>query len=298
LIFSNGRYTSDHQLWHGSHNLLSVNDVHLSVEKLMELDPKGRPPDFVQVAAEQIMSNSHDTLTFLVELKKTKQMFIKMLKRLRDPKTFIPKTKQHVAGAWLEARYGWRPLIYDIISLQKAMAHMAKGRTRFSQQAGSSFPILESEEVISPEGIYYKELKSFTSGSVSMRGNVTADIKLNAFSFNPIVTAWELVPYSFLIDWLIDIGSMLSALSFSALSTHYEASESRMFNVIVTRNMELKSFGGNEVILHRGNTTCVASVKVRTPTRVSFKPQMLSGLSLLHGVDAIALIVKFLQKIR
>ena len=33
------------------------------------------------------------------------------------------------------------------------------------------------------------------------------------FSFNPALTAWELVPFSFVADWLVHIGDMIMALT-------------------------------------------------------------------------------------
>jgi hypothetical protein len=253
----------------------------------------------VGVAASKIMAESHDSLTFLAELAKTKEMFVKLVPRLIlwarkyplwvtkfDVKNNIPKSQRN---NWLEARYGWRTLLYDIEDLSKALASLGKQRHRFNKSSKLEDNHVDTDTSYSSDlaGTYTREVT--TSVRITHIGSVTADIDLPPFSFNPLTTAWELTPYSFVIDWFIDVGKALSALSFIATDASYVASIG--YKVVVTKTCSLTSVlkpGYWGVVNH--SSFCEATRIWRNPCSVPFVPTFKIRLNTAKVIDLVALL--------
>lgn len=196
--------------------------------------------EFIKEAAAKIYSNGFDTLTFLAELPETVMMFKAMGKSLlnlrpRDLRIWKNLRRKNVTrgthtdlrnitNVWLGARYGIRPLIADIIGLDKAIRNLNEARTRYSERAGYSYTdtIQTYNEYSSSLGTRGATISDMIS--VSLRGSVTADINVPAFQVNPLQAAWEIIPLSFVVDWFLNVGKTLNALSFSNLVKAYTAS--------------------------------------------------------------------------
>lgn len=135
-----------------------------------------------------------------------------------------------VSETWLEHVFGWQPLISDIKSggeaLNRRLNRFAGNYTRISGSGGyntSTFSTLD--QVARPYiTVYYRTL---TLDKVSVRyygqirsvceNPIEADMTLFGANWREIVpTAWELIPYSFLVDYFTNIGDVLDAWSVRA----------------------------------------------------------------------------------
>lgn len=116
-----------------------------------------------------------------------------------------------VQGRWLEIQYGWLPAVSDAHEAMKAFHEISRGprRTLFTK----SFKRM----VVDTGG-------TFTNGvSYSSAGHVGRKLMYEMYeemSFprqlglaDPLSLAWELLPYSFVVDWFIPIGTYLSNLN-------------------------------------------------------------------------------------
>lgn len=122
-------------------------------------------------------------------------------------------TSKDVAKLWLEHRYGWLPLLSDIKDLSGVL----------SKGLGDKAPILHATRNLqdrypwSPIGNQgYADLTGVML--VNRRCKlwyVLDDITLFRLSqlevINPLEVAWELLPYSFVIDWFLPVGNLLAA---------------------------------------------------------------------------------------
>jgi len=110
----------------------------------------------------------------------------------------------------LEIQYGWRPLINDVYEgatwlaakLQKPMVH------RVSRRLQRVVPLATDNGTAAGRLFSKAELKV----SKQIIGYLTegkADTSLNLYS--PATLAWELLPWSFVIDWFIPIGEYLDS---------------------------------------------------------------------------------------
>lgn len=114
------------------------------------------------------------------------------------------------AQLMLEIQYGWRPLVNDVYEgatwlaakLQKPMVH------RVSRRLRREVPLAVDNGTAA--GRLFRSASLRVSKQVI--GYLTegkADTSLNLYS--PATLAWELLPWSFVIDWFIPIGEYLDA---------------------------------------------------------------------------------------
>lgn len=173
----------------------------------------------LQAAASNIYSRGWDALTFAAELHKTIQMFTNLLRR-----TLEGLRKADWSGQWLETRYGWRILKYDIQDIQKLLFGLEKKRSEvLKERVGYKRHYVQTGTTTYTDVSgtrYYSITDEF---EVSVRGNVLALAPSPKLNINPFTTAWEIVPYSFIVDWFFDVGQWLEALSFLGLATHTES---------------------------------------------------------------------------
>lgn len=194
----------------------------------------------LQSAASKIYSSGWDALTFAAELEKTVQMFRNLVgglasflyklpkgdfpsKLLSGKLTSVDRMTHVPFNKWLELRYGWRTLIYDMQDFARYVVGVNDGRKRFNERVGStttSETYLDFTYVHSPGTV---NLRQTLSKKVGTRGSIVADIEPPKLAFNPVTTAWELVTLSFVVDWFLDVGQWLEGLSFLAIERQYVA---------------------------------------------------------------------------
>lgn len=131
----------------------------------------------------------------------------------------VPVKRAHVgrsaSSRWLEYQYAWLPLMGDAYDSYELLKH---GLRKEAQIASSTRAL--KDRVSIDDGP--------SSGRNSTRGHSTrtdfikvyyriADSDLSALHqlglINPLSIAWELVPYSFVVDWFVPVGSVLEALT-------------------------------------------------------------------------------------
>lgn len=144
--------------------------------------------------------------------------------------------QQVASGLWLEHTFGWMPLLNDVQSAVEAYERLTPPlRSRKVISVGDTDAIDRYKGLASnplwntfgsqnvQNGTFYitKRLrKAIDSVSVRYKGAVNLECEatrwdnLALFGFTPsefIPTAWELLPWSFLIDYFTNIGDVLTA---------------------------------------------------------------------------------------
>jgi hypothetical protein len=267
--------------------------VNLSNEELEELLPRGIGADLVQAAAARIYSRGWDSLTFIAELDKTVAMFRNLVKRVI---TLVAKGR--FFDLWLEGRYGWRTLIYDMQDIEKAISNLDDKKTRFKAAPHETYEEETNEEslVSSYYGMGEVVLSTTKHLRVSVRGTVVADLIPPNMSFNPVVTAWEVVPYSFVIDWILNIGRWIEALSFLAITSNYTACEGYEVRVNMTHTSTSQNPTAGHYFNWQGVAQCEYVLTKRVPTSVSTRPRFTLNLDRWKIVDLIGLLVQLIQR--
>lgn len=255
-----------------------------------------------QKAAARLYNSGHDTLTFLAELHKVRNMFLSRARRLADTRNRpIEKHLKDKPGDWLESRYGWRTLLFDLEDLNKALTTLGARMSRVSERTGGKTSW--SDESSSPythTAVSGSVTRMWTT-TIQYRGHITADFSPSSFRFNPITTAWELLPYSFIIDWFIGVGQSLEALSFLTLSNDHTSSFGVRVDVeekwVGTVSPRGPTYISSPKASHDVNWTAEASFVLvrRVPGPVSSIPQTKLRLDTWKVFDLLAILY---QKLR
>jgi hypothetical protein len=150
-----------------------------------------------------------------------KQAVLKALGYTKKTGSSSFKAASKTASArWLEVRYGWLPLIYDVQGALKALGAVRKPRFTARGFANSSKSLITNGTAyyfgISGLGINWaltqnleKRVRAFILYEVDARSFISQKLGLLQLPSS----AWELVPWSFVIDWFVDIGSWLDSLT-------------------------------------------------------------------------------------
>jgi hypothetical protein len=120
---------------------------------------------------------------------------------------------------WLEMQYAARPLYSDVYGAVSALSKRdqsdwrvtAKGSSQKEVSVTRAPPALASRNI----GSYSGTLKGKCSVQVRIDALPQNDLKVALSSVgvtNPLLIAWELVPFSFVVDWALPIGAYLESL--------------------------------------------------------------------------------------
>lgn len=199
----------------------------------------------------------------------------------------IPNSKlkpSDISGRWLELQFGWIPLLSDVKAAAEAYHKLSSPpkvdvirvshRSAVSKQTGSD---------------QYKTWQAISLETRTITYRLTESLS-DARSLgllDPASVAWELVPYSFVVDWFLPIGNYLenlNALPFLTgeyhMTTKYESSGTAQGKPPYTIGASAQRYYS---ISNRGART--SGLQAATP---SFKP-LEKSLSPTHIWDAIAL---------
>jgi hypothetical protein len=252
---------------------------------------------FVQDAVGRIGSKGHDSLTSLAELGKTAAMFTNVRKNLGKLVTDPRNRTRNLANLWLEGRYGWRTLRYDLIDLDDAVRNFDAKRTRYTERAGTSYTKTESTTSHASMSAGTYDVITEVTLEYSVRGMVTADYKPERFRTNVAVTAWELVPFSFVLDWFIDIGSSIEAMTFLAFTSSYAAAGGIQLDITrreySTNNVKDPSYTSWQF---SRDTVERGTYQFRMPVGVSIKPATRVKLDPYKLLDLLALVYQQVDK--
>lgn len=115
-----------------------------------------------------------------------------------------------IAGRWLELQYGWRPLVSDSYEAMLAFHEISRGPRKKIFKAGISKPM--SHEHSGSPSHYSAICRGALSRQIQYEMYEEMSIERQLGVLNPLSVAWELVPYSFVVDWFLPFGSYLDNL--------------------------------------------------------------------------------------
>jgi hypothetical protein len=187
-------------------------------------------PDWQTALRLQIKDQKVNLANALAEMRQTQGMFVqnaaaiadafRNLKRGNVPGAFralgLPprQLRGTIANRWLEMRYGWIPLLSDlhgsVEELQTAFNRPWFRKIRVRKVAerrirSDGMPLYNGTKTYSDN-----QYKTVVKVVAYVRGNPPTSTRLG-FT-NPLTVAWELTPYSFVVDWFIPIGNWLNAM--------------------------------------------------------------------------------------
>ncbi len=116
-----------------------------------------------------------------------------------------------VSGRWLEMQYGWLPLVNDCYEAANMLHERTSGPRKSVIHSSTSWtkPYNGSASPINWTGDGTFKITKHIWYEMTEQLSNARSLGLE----NPLTLAWELMPYSFVIDWFIPIGSYLDNMS-------------------------------------------------------------------------------------
>jgi len=148
--------------------------------------------------------------------------------RRRYPAKTAAQLAQATSSVWLEYRYGWKPLIMDCGTLiHECNKKAAKSGSRLVARSGTSVRKSQSMSFsqgglgnwpLTATGVVATEFEATAHAGVLYELTAWADTnrysRIAGTRPNDIpATIWEVIPYSFVVDWFVGIGSWLTAVT-------------------------------------------------------------------------------------
>lgn len=202
--------------------------------------------------------------------------------------------KKEISGRWLELQYGWLPLLGDI----HAMAMDFDPPSGWVRTRGFS----DVEFTVKRKFNWGYDHATVRNQHVcTIAACLTADLSavrsLSKWGVdNPALTAWEAVPWSFVVDWFIPVGGYLESLTALNGVRVSEASETRR-----TKHRSYTWYENTDqpqnICLVKGLTVVDDFTMYRTLGLPSFPlPQFENPFSVGRALNAIALLRQILGK--
>jgi hypothetical protein len=137
----------------------------------------------------------------------------------KGKQAFIPPSQLLVAQLWLELQYGWKPLISEVQgSLALLEQETLSGKLlRIQTKRKQSIDVTTSGQSSYDAYVYYNYNQvqtGFVSIQYTMYYKVTGSGHTLAQTglLNPLNLGWELIPFSFVVDWFLTVGAYLNSL--------------------------------------------------------------------------------------
>jgi hypothetical protein len=214
--------------------------------------------DALLVRALAGLNPEFDLLTTLAEAHQTVDLVVKARRNAKDLVVSALRggryTAKAASDAWLAWRYGWEQLGRDITSihglinepLRPEIISASAGVSSSEERPLESTDTQDCTWVFGPGPNYlHWDLSSSAQVDESYRARVDAKVDsrtLNALADIPL-TAWELVPYSFVADWFVNVGAVLGAWKVLRSFTNIVTSVSSKREIVVYSGESVRQSG-------------------------------------------------------
>lgn len=121
---------------------------------------------------------------------------------------------RNVGRSWLELQYGWLPLLGDMRAGAEQLSHALnvpfRRRYRVRHTQGASPSEYEKNIAFTLAGAHCSVSRQIVA-LISEPASIPGTLGL----LDPELVAWELVPFSFVVDWFVPVGNYLEARAFA-----------------------------------------------------------------------------------
>jgi hypothetical protein len=187
-----------------------------------------------------------------------------------------------VADTWLEHSFGIQPLLNDVRKGAEALARLALDPNDYRRVRGYQEQFVDATIFGAPGASYTKTLDTWITYRFNRRqkdgyqcryiGEVKCTVDnpylmskevLGFNTWNFVPTIWELIPYSFLVDYFTNIGDVINAWSFpqSRITWYCRTVRSRAERTVTGAMVPAGSVGSVKVIASYGTSLHVVAIR-------------------------------------
>lgn len=149
-----------------------------------------------------------ESLNLLRALRSVKRGNIALaVKHLKDGRS----VERRGADLYLQYKYGWKPLMQDIYGSAELLQEQVKTAFIISGYGKSASDQVQaiSSDGVTRSGYGYRQCRVKLFGLLD---DYTLRLGDRLGISNPLSLAWDLIPYSFVVDWFIPVGNVLEAM--------------------------------------------------------------------------------------
>lgn len=231
----------------------------------------------------------------------------------RYKKNKYPSPTNSIADNWLALQYGWKPLLQDIRGLMDSIARLQLGSVvvytarstahhEENRVSYMSLGVANSPRIGTQTETFVADVRYGIRYQID--NHLKAFLAQTGFT-NPINLAWEVLPYSFVVDWFIPIGPYLEQFSAwdglvfndgwksvtTKLSTTWNVGYSGKLNVSDPNDVQMISYIGSR---RREEITYARTKLTAFPSQVI--PTFKNPVSPQHALNGLALLISAFKK--
>lgn len=210
---------------------------------------------------------------------------------LNVPRGMRPLAKT-ASGLWLEYHFGWEPMIKDVYAGIDILQQPIRDKPVYG--VGSTTDTItytNSDSSYETTSVQDLTVKARVGAYVAVTNpNLWLANRLGLV--NPASVIWEMVPFSFVVDWYIPVSTFLNSYS-----EFYGLSITRQFTSTLTHECvvyEKVPIPPRTIYTHCVNTG-VSMNRVLSLPAASLRPPSPRGLSLTRAATAISLLIQQLK---
>lgn len=211
------------------------------------------------------------------------------------------KMSGNVANDWLALQYGWLPLLSDVHGAAELLAKKNTAQPPLIIGRGTGRDSLDNQSRTFDAADIGSFKMDLTDQQISskcvLRFKVTNELLRTGHQTgitNPLLLGWELVPYSFVVDWFLPVGDFLGRLNYdSGLEFHSGYLVSKATSQGTVSASSAKVFSGVMCTPSGQPLTCENVWVKRVPFQIAPRPTLPSfkdPFSATHVANAVALL--------
>jgi hypothetical protein len=224
-----------------------------------------------------------------------------------DPSTARKLRGKDISQQWLSLQYGWKPLLSDLYGLiNKLHVRETTGVIVFKASSGNYSVKKSTTNWGSYQGTRSAGITR-TTADVKYMVRVKPNLKLASPAAlgltNPLVPLWEIVPWSFVVDWFLPIGNYLEQLSADHGWNFYDGCKTTLVKASQVHSDRSTHFKNTGLWTYRGANSYEGnglSVEMNRTLLNAIPspnlPQFKNPFSAAHALNAIALLHQVVKR--
>lgn len=213
----------------------------------------------------------------------------------RYNRTYPKDPTAAAANGWLALHFGWAPLISDIYGSCEAIANW-----QYERKAPISTKRVKVTRATSaresPPGDFTTLYETLTTVKYTVSYRISKETfqRLQTVGLtNPLSIAWEITPWSFVVDWFLPIGRWLGNLDATVGIDFVDACWTRVDEQSITMRIDTSKVSGNTRYTYALSGETKALTIGRSPSvppSVLTFPRFKNPFNLIHAVTGLSLL--------
>lgn len=207
-----------------------------------------------------------------------------------------------MANGVLQLNFGWKPLLSDAYGVAETLQNKVFREVWNEVRTSDTLKVLDQIVLWSPAGecsyadTYDMSYEIRYLCKFAISNDVVHSMSQVGLT-NPLLIAWELMPWSFVIDWFIPVGGYISSLDATLGLDFIAGTKTTISTIVIGRH----SYQGTPKYVSGALSTCdaksgyrelVVNRSVLTTFPAPSLPRFKNPYSFLHATEAIALLVQ------